>query len=188
MNIVVRTSGGHFVVRPDTTREKNSEDFWLPDDVSHVSWSPVFFVRISRAGKRIGTRYAGRYYDLFSFGVLLYPEDFIGSCEEGFAMASCMDRTSYLPMPDFAFAQEADGQAFRVTTDGCLECEHKMLSRGALDNAVSEASRHILLRPGDYLAIELQPRSPLFAAPHEDMHVEAEFMGRKLLSFSIKSL
>ena len=99
MNIVVLNAAGHTVVRPDTTLKKSSDDFYAPDFISRVSWSPVLFARISKPGKYIAAKFASRHYDCINYGMLLYPEDFIDGGEDGYARACCFDHTSFLPSP-----------------------------------------------------------------------------------------
>ena len=99
MNIVVLNAAGHTVVRPDTTLKKSSDDFYAPDFINRVSWSPVLFARISKPGKYIAAKFASRHYDCINYGMLLYPEDFIDGGEDGYARACCFDHTSFLPSP-----------------------------------------------------------------------------------------
>lgn len=56
MNIIVKTASGKYIVRPDTTWEKDNEDFFPPDYISKISFTPVLFARISKPGKSIGVR------------------------------------------------------------------------------------------------------------------------------------
>ena len=39
MNIIVKTSSGHITVRPDTTWEKDNEDFYPPEFVDELTYS-----------------------------------------------------------------------------------------------------------------------------------------------------
>ncbi|MCI1640772.1 MAG: hypothetical protein LKI42_05820, partial [Bacteroidales bacterium] len=98
MNILVRQSGSEFwLCRPDTTWEKDSEDFYVPDTITSLSYAPVLFTRICKAGKSIGKPFASRYFERFSYGILLYPDDYIGKGTSGFCQACCIDHTSFLP-------------------------------------------------------------------------------------------
>ncbi len=103
MNIIVSlfgNNGADYCFRPDTTLEKESFDYYIPDGISELTYSPVLFVRLCRAGKAIGEKFAGRYYDSGGFGVLLYGESIIGSgAAAGLSMASSLDKTSLLPFP-----------------------------------------------------------------------------------------
>lgn len=164
MNIIVATHSGHFITRPDTTWKLNLEKIYLPEGVSSVSWTPVLFAHISRPGKGVEVRFAGRYFDAFGYGVLLYPENWISASEEGFACASCVDATSILPAPLHSLDALGSG-LFRLTADGqpLFECDGMPAS--VLEEAVAGASSYILMRTGDFLTVELQPRSTLLAGP-----------------------
>ena len=58
--------------RPDTSWEREDKDLYAPDFVDGYLFSPVLFVRISKAGKCIGRKFAGRYYDAVNYGILLH--------------------------------------------------------------------------------------------------------------------
>ena len=57
MNIIVRTYGGHYVTRPDTTWEKDNEDFFPPDFTESFEWTPVVFARVCKPGRSVGARF-----------------------------------------------------------------------------------------------------------------------------------
>ena len=87
------------MVRPDTTWEKDNADFFPPEFVEQLTFSPVVFARILKPGRSVVRRFASRYYDAVNFGVLLYPENLLDASSESFATASCLDHTSFLPTP-----------------------------------------------------------------------------------------
>lgn len=156
MNIIVRTYGGNVIVRPDTTWSRNNDDYYVPDFVDRISWSPVLCVRISRLGKHIAGKFAPRYYDAFGKGILLYPENMIDGTEESYACASILDRTSCIVMPE----KDPEG----------MSSDEKSL----IDNALAQASRFCRVRAGDILAIELSARSPLCSRTDARFRVEKE--------------
>lgn len=143
MNIIVRTYSGNVIVRPDTTWSRNNDDYYVPEFVSEISWSPVLCVRISRLGKCIGEKFASRYYDGAGRGVLLYPENLIDGTPESYASASILDRTSCIVLPE--------GDTGQLGEDG----------RKLIDAALSQASRIARVRAGDILAVELAGREHL---------------------------
>ncbi len=158
MNIVILTYSGKVVVRPDTTWEKDGEDFYVPDFVDRLGWTPVAFARMTRPGRSIGTRFAGRYFESTGHGVLLYPEDLMDGSEEGYASASCLDHTSFLPgtlMP------KDTSTLFSVCRDGEEIFRNSGSQERELEEAISETSRFCYLRTGDLVAIEMQARCPL---------------------------
>lgn len=133
MNIIVKPHGSDVChCRPDTTWERENKDFYVPDCVSQMHWTPVIFVRISKAGKCINPKFVSRYYDSFNFGTLLYCKS-----EDGQDMISCADHTSLLPSPMHAVEELTDDQ------------------RELIEEAICKASKLISVRIGDYVAVEL---------------------------------
>lgn len=192
MNIIVSlfgSNGTDYCFRPDTTLEKESFDYYIPDGVSELTYSPVFFVRLCRAGKAIGERFAGRYYDSGGFGVLLYGESIIGSvAAAGLSMASSLDKTSLLPFPLIdKDVLEKSGNIFSLSVNELSVNEHSVNERSVNERSVNERSVNgngtfacqpdfagipeILhrisvrtsLRTGDIVAVELGERLPIHA-------------------------
>ena len=160
MNIVVKTADNRYIVRPDTTWERDSEDFYPPEFVTDLSWSPVLFIRISKPGRSVGARFAERYYDQVGYGVLLYPENLIDGSETAYAAASCLDHTSFLQMP--AADKASLGQiSLDLKAGENAVFHHEGFDPAMIATAIEEATRYIYIRSGDLLAIELQPRKPL---------------------------
>lgn len=96
MNIALKTFSGQVTSRPDTTWERENRDFYIPDFVREMLWSPVLFTRVEKAGKCIGRKYADRYIDGMGFGLLLHP---LVECNGEAVPSSCMDHTTILPFP-----------------------------------------------------------------------------------------
>ena len=186
MNIVVVTGGGRVVTRPDTTWEKDSEDLYVPDFVSRLSWSPVLFAKISKPGRSIGLRFAGRYFSNFGYGVLLYPEDLMDGSPEGYACACCLDHTSFLPGETFGKEDPkfADGR-FSLLRDGEAIFSHGPASARMLEESIAEASRFCYLLIGDLVAAELQPREPLCSRDGSPCRLEGLFGDERLCDFKV---
>ena len=156
MNILVRTADGSVYTRPDTSWNRKSDDFYVPDSVNGLSWTPVVFARISRPGKCIGTRFATRYYDGANFGVLLYAEPMLTSGPAGYAASACFDHTSLLSETLLDPAFIAAG-SFVVYKDGSPLFESAPCGISIIDEALSAASESCLVRRGDLLCQELAP-------------------------------
>ena len=185
MNIVVQTVEGKIIVRPDTTWEKDNEDLYVPEFVENLSWSPVVFARISKPGRSVGLKFADRYYDGISFGVLLYPENLIDGSETGYACASCLDHSSFLPYP------VKDKGLLENAADFCLSRNGEELYRTSLtgssiiEEAIAEATRFCYIRTGDIIAIELKPRGPLCSRADSRCELSGLLCGEKVLDFKI---
>ncbi len=209
MNIIVRTAEGKYIVRPDTTWERDNEDLYVPEFVRGLSWTPVLFARISRPGRSVGPEFAERYYDGASYGVLLYPDDLLDGSETGFACASCLDHTSFLPFPvfdkDAAFSPDSrfclmlDSRAEDSVPAGeqhgreSLELySHSGASPADICKAIAEATRSIYIRTGDIIALELRQRTPLCSARAAESYpccsrakLKGSFCGKGIIDFDI---
>jgi len=182
MNIIVSlfgSNGADYCFRPDTTLEKESFDYYIPDGVSELTYSPVLFVRLCRAGKAIGEKFAGRYYDSGGFGVLLYGESIIGSgAAAGLSMASSLDKTSLLPFPlidkdvlengrnSFSLSvnersiNERSVNERSVNRNGTFACHPDF---AGIPEILHRISVRTSLRTGDIVAVELGERLPIHA-------------------------
>jgi hypothetical protein len=84
MNIIVKPYGSDLCYcRPDTTWERENKDFYSPECVNEIYWSPVVFARVSKAGKCVGKKFVERYYDGVGCGMLLYCGTFGLSVSSG---------------------------------------------------------------------------------------------------------
>ena len=73
MNIIVKPYGSDICYcRPDTTWERENKDFFSPECVNEIYWTPVVFARVSKAGKCVGRKFVERYYDGIGCGMLMY--------------------------------------------------------------------------------------------------------------------
>lgn len=186
MNIIVKTAAGRYIVRPDTTWERDSEDLYVPEFVGKMSFTPVLFARVSRPGRSVGEEFASRYFDGIGFGVLLYPEDMIDGTGEGFAAASCLDHTSFLPFP----IQEIDslvmeGSCFRLEKDGTVIFAYSEGTREMIEKSIAEATRYIYIRTGDLIAIELDTRKPICTRDESRTTLRTTWRGGESMKFDI---
>lgn len=187
MNIVVKPySSVHSYCRPDTSWERENRDLYTPDRVERWDWTPIAFVRISKAGKCVGKKFASRYYDAFGFGALLY----IGSVEGepvDSAASSCADHTSILPFPlyDIAVLENTDN-SFNVCKNGeevySTDC-HDIKS--AIEEAICRSSEFISLRTGDILAVELAPAMALAHRSEGETRFSGSFSENQTFDFKI---
>ena len=176
MNIVVLTASGKVIVRPDTTWERDNEDAFLPEFVSAVTCSPVLTARVCKPGRSVGVKFAERYYDCVGSGVLLYPENLMDGSAEGYACASCLDHTSFIPMPTGS-KESIDGASIKLSADGMeLVCING-LDRQAICRAIAEVTRFCYIRIGDIIAVELGDRKPLALQCPGRMHIAADGLG-----------
>lgn len=186
MNILVKTYGEKIIVRPDTSWERDNEDAFLPEFVEEVSWTPVLFARISKPGRSVGLKFAGRYYDAIGYGVLLYPENLIDGSPEGFASASCLDHTSFLSFP--AYSRETldrEGNVFELTKDGEKVFSHNGPSSAMIEETIVLATKYCYIRTGDVIAIELAPREHLMSRKDGECRMKGLYCGNTALDFKV---
>lgn len=189
MNIVVRTASGKYIVRPDTTWEKDNEDLYLPEFVNRLSYTPVLFARISKPGRSVGRNFASRYYDGVNYGVLLYPQDMLDGSEEGLACASCLDHTSFLPFPVYNNVTLGQNNVCELfcTKEGKEETifTHDAATAEMIEQAIAEATRFIYIRTGDVIAIELQERKELCTREDGKVSIRGTYCENFLLDYNI---
>ena len=187
MNIVVRPYGvSHSYCRPDTSWERENRDLYTPERIDRWDWAPIAFVRISKAGKCVGRKFASRYYDAFGFGALLYIGTVEGEAIDT-AAASCADHTSVLPFPLYNLAvlegQENMFKAYKngseIYSNDCTEIQ------AAIEEAICKSSEFVSLRTGDILAIELAPRTALVERSEGDAGFSATFCENQAFDFKI---
>lgn len=186
MNILVRTYSGKYIVRPDTTWERDNEDVFLPDFVDSVSFTPVLFARICKPGRSVSIRFAERYYDGIGYGVLLYPDCLLDGSEEGFACASCLDHTSFLPFPLYnKVTLGREGNLFELSSGGEGIFSYNGGRAETVCSAIEEATRYTYIRTGDIIAIELDKRKPLCTRSEGPVHIHGRYAVNEILDFKI---
>lgn len=186
MNIVVLTDSGKTIVRPDTTWERDCEDLYVPEFVESLSWTPVIFARVSKPGRSVGLKFADRYYDGIGFGVLLYPDDLMDGSAEGYACASCLDHTSFLPYPVKDKALLKEGTMSLSLSKGEEEIfRGEIADAGIIEKAIAEVTRFCYIRTGDLIAIELRPRGPLCSRADCRCDLSGSLCGDNSLVFKI---
>lgn len=173
MNIIVRPYGTDLTVcRPDTTWERENKDIFLPEETGGISYAPILFARVSKAGKCVGKKFASRYYDAINYGVLLYDMSLLDS-KAGIAAASCTDHTSILPSPLYNICTlESGDNFFRFFKDGNEVYSTSKGTTAMLEEAIVEASRRVSLRIGDMVCIELDGMNPLRLPEEKDSQTE----------------
>ncbi len=184
MNIILQDIDGRISCRPDTTWERENKDIYAPDFVCGYSYAPVLFARISKAGKCVGAKFAGRYYDAMSYGLMLYPHIADGS------LCSIMDHSSVLPFPMYnRVVFESGENRFVLRCDGEEVFSTCCGSEAMVEGAIVAASALVSLRIGDIIAIELDVIKPLpQPADYKSAgtYISATFCDNPLFDFHIK--
>lgn len=188
MNIIVKGLSGIYC-RPDTSWERENKDFYLPDEVNACSWAPVIFARISKAGRYIGEKFAGRYYDAINFGAMLYIEDLLNGDPYSIAEASCADKTSVLPFPLYNPITLEGGNDAEYYLDG--QIIHSINTseqdfKGLIESSLVEVSKRISLRTGDIVAVELTEIRHLLDKEGNAKRFRASYCGNDIFDYQVK--
>ncbi|MCK9625933.1 MAG: hypothetical protein M0R23_05670 [Bacteroidales bacterium] len=160
--IVVPYNSDYYYIRPDTTLEKESKDYYCPDSISHISAAPCIYIKIIKAGKTVNNKFASRYFGLYGFGVFLYGENLICKNPLSFSVASSCDYTSILPtkmynfstIEEYSFEFIINGENYSTfyANDFFVKFVHEQISK---------ISSMISLRIGDFIAFELSEKIPV---------------------------
>ena len=216
MNIIVKPYGSDLCYcRPDTTWERENKDFFSPECVNKIYWTPVVFARVSKAGKCVGSKFVGRYYDAVGCGLLMYcsgqamisngplPTSWAPPPTRGWGnaisdhqpirqLSHIVDKTSILPHPLFQPVVLEDEKEFIVSgqheeqDDAALS--HNIILSGAkdlLEEALCNASQLTSLRIGDFVAVELRELQKLASREEANIAVKGEFCEKDVFSFNI---
>jgi hypothetical protein len=180
MNIIIKPHGSSSCYcRPDTTWERENKDFYVPENVCTMYWAPILFARISKAGKCINPKFASRYYDAFSFGMLMYTD------EKEMAFSSCADHTSLLPFPLYNnVVMEGEDNEYKVFKCG-EQIFNARADRNLLEEAICKASERTSVRIGDFVAVELDELKPLAGREEGKTGIKASFCGNDLYEFQL---
>ena len=177
MNIIVKPYGSSICYcRPDTTWERENKDFYSPECVNEIYWTPVVFARISKAGKCVGKKFVERYYDGVGCGMLMYCGDSV-----------IVDKSSILPHPLFQPVVLDDEKEFVVNVSPINQDSSVILSgaKDLLEEAICNASQLTSLRIGDFVAVELRELQKLASKEDGTVAVKGEFCEKEIFSFNI---
>ncbi len=186
MNIVVLSATGNIIVRPDTTWERDGEDLYVPEFIHSLKYTPVLFARISKPGRSISYEFASRYYDAIGYGILLYPTDLLDIPQQGWACASCMDHTSFLPYPLYSFITLGNPtNEFVIKKNDKTIYQRQADSVQIIEQAIEKASSICYLRTGDLIAIEVEPVSMICSKDETVSQIDAYYCDNHTLNFKI---
>ncbi len=193
MNIIVKPYGSDLCCcRPDTTWERENKDFYSPECVNEIYWTPVVFARVCKAGKCVGVKFVDRYYDGVGCGMLMYcgtsaTTSLKISAEER-GLSEVVDKSSILPHPLFLPLVMEDDKEFIVSTSSAVMTSSSVILSGAkelLKEAICNASQLTSLRIGDFVAVEMKELRKLASREDGTVAVKGEFCEKEIFSFNI---
>ena len=189
MNISVKPYGSNLCYcRPDTTWERENKDFYSPECVNEIYWTPVVFARICKAGKCISAKFVERYYDAFNFGALMYC-NIESDTDQKIGMSAFVDHTSILPHPLYNPIVMEAGNEFTVNINGeavKLPAINPEEIKRQITEAICESSQLTSLRIGDFVAVELAPQQLLCTNSDKETSFSATFCENEIFSLKIK--
>ena len=185
MNIIVKPYGSELChCRPDTTWERENRDFYSPECVNEITWSPVIFARISKAGKCVSGKFVERYYDGVGCGMLMYGV--AAASSEGLPQTSaCIDHSSILPTPLYNPAVIEDDKEFTLSINGEATAVALKSAKSLMEETICKASQLTSLRIGDYVAAELQAPVTLASRKSGEAAVKGSFCENEIFNFKI---
>lgn len=179
MNIIVNPYGnGHCYCRPDTTWEKENKDFYAPDCVSELYWTPVVFARISKAGKCVSRKFAPRYYDAYNYGILFYCK--VDGHDE---FITCVDHTSILPSPSLQpeLMETSEGE-YKVMLNSNEAFASAGVTAEVIEEAICKASALTSVRIGDYIVVELAKQTMIPCKENNEVEIKGSYNNSEIFS------
>ena len=141
MNIFTIPYGSkNFYCRPDTSLNKDSNDYFCPDSITELAAAVFVYARAAKAGKSVAAKFAPRYYNIVGKGVhFTAPQMIFNDAPESWWTAHSLDNSTFL------LGDESDAS----TIDTAIIEQ--------INTAFETVSKHISFRTGDYIAIEIGP-------------------------------
>lgn len=173
------------VLMADSSLLKDGKPFFVPDFAESFAARSCIVVRVSRLGKNIAKRFAGRYYDALTVGLSVEArtmnDDFGGDSPE--ALAYAFDGSAILG--DFVPIEEISASE-RLCATLCgreiLDCPTAD-ALSCIDSLIEFISRYFTLKIGDLLyAFRVGDEISVVA----ESTIDATLNGVKTLHFKIK--
>ena len=154
MNIITVPYGSKgFYVRPDTSLNRDSNDYFCPDGVTGLAAAVFIYAKATKAGKSVSAKFAQRYYSAIGTGIHLSAPGIDGEgSPESWWLSQSLDNSTFL-LGDETAAGEMPAEIIEK-----------------IDAAFETASKYVSFRTGDYIAIEIEAPiliDPASAAPFE---------------------
>ena len=175
-------------LKPDSAILKKNKPFFIPDFSEDVQYEAEIVLRISRLGKGIAARYAGRYYDAMTVGIDFTARDLQNKFSQAghpWELSKTFDGSA--PLGHFItrerFSDPAD-ISFSLEVNGELRQEGNTsdLIFGFAE-IISYVSRYYTLKTGDLIFTG----TPSGVGPvHQGDNLIARLGGEKVLDFFVR--
>lgn len=169
----------------DNALLRNNDDFYIPDFAGHLTAEPHLVLRVSKIGKSVGERFAGRYYEEVGVGIRFHAEDLENSLlDKGLspAMASAFDGSAAIsPLVSREGSVEDWCLVFRKNEEVLYSGRVEDLPLSP-EQQIAAMSRYYMLKIGDFIYCGGLPR---FVVQPGD-RLRFSLAGRELLDFGVK--
>ena len=136
MNIfTIPYSSKGFYARPDTSLNRDSNDYFCPDGVTELAASVFIYAKAAKAGKCVAAKFAQRYYSVMGKGVHFSAPSVEDGSPESWWLSNSLDSTTFI-------------------TDEYAAADASAEDIEAIYNAFEKISGRVSLRTGDIIAIE----------------------------------
>jgi hypothetical protein len=129
-----------FYARPDTSLNRDSNDYFCPDSLTELAAAVFIYARASKAGKSVAAKFAPRYYNIVGKGVhFTAPQMICNDSPETWWISRSLDNSTFL--------LDSEDNASAVAPE-IIEL---------INAAFETVAKYVSFRTGDYIAIEIGP-------------------------------
>lgn len=138
MNIIIKKYDNDrlFYLKPDTSLNRDCNDYFCPETIKQLSVTPFIFTRINKAGKSIQDKFTERYYNAAGYGLSIGIVSYKTNEPADPQMINLLDNSTYLSNLSPEISEE---------------------NRLQFSTAISQISKYVSLRSGDIVAVETGP-------------------------------
>ncbi len=162
MNIITIPYGSHsYYIRPDTSWNKDRNDYFCPDNIEELVAVPFIYARMDRAAKAVAVKFAPRYYTITGYGIrLIAPAMIIPGKPESWWLANSLDMSTY--MSEGVEKSKAD-EVIEIIKNyaHCNEYLSADLLTEKINTSIESVSKYTSLKTGDYIINDLLPDNSL---------------------------
>ncbi len=159
MNILIsHFADNSLIIRPDSTLVRTIDRYFVPDGVAGITFSPVAVFKVNRAGKSISSRFAKRYIDSFSFGILIHPVLTTEDDSNNLFIVNSFDFTTIVPLQLSPVSEyfEKEKTSLRFMIDNVdLHLDLHFPSQKEIYDRIEYFTHYGSVRMGDFISFEL---------------------------------
>ncbi len=171
MNIVTVTYNSNFhYIRPDISLNRDGNDYFCPDGITDFTVAPFVFIRIDKAGKSVGAKFAQRYYSRIGYGLNLTAKSLIdNTVPQSFFTANSLDNSTYVSelfLPEEfpfnkineslkQFVKQLQEKSNNPAQDNFLALTDSQTLKEIFASKMEQITKLSSIRTGDFIALEL---------------------------------